>query len=159
LRDVLERKLISADNRSRFGVAMIDLDGFKSVNDQRGHHAGDELLQLVAERLLQQAGPDAVVARIGGDEFIVILNEELGGPGMAARMSGLIASLAKPARIDGVRTHIAASLGYALFPESGQDFDALLRSADEALYAAKGDGKARARGPLRLVQGNTDMAG
>lgn len=151
LRDVLERKLTSADARSRFGVAMIDLDGFKSVNDQRGHHAGDELLQLVAERLLTQAGPEAVVARIGGDEFIVILNDELGGPGMAARMSGLIACLAKPARIDGVRTHIAASLGYALFPESGQDFDALLRSADEALYAAKGDGKARARGPMRLV--------
>ena len=129
-----------------FGVAMIDLDGFKAVNDTRGHHAGDALLMLVAERLVALAGSDAIVARLGGDEFAVLLRDVADAAVLSARMTGLLAGLCLPSTVAGAPVPIAASLGYALFPDSGRAFDTLLLAADEALYAAKRGGKSQARG-------------
>lgn len=126
----------------RFGVMYVDLDGFKTVNDEYGHAVGDQLLISVASRLASTSRPSDVVARIGGDEFVVLLENLLGRPdaeGIAART---VRTLNKPYLIDGQEVSVTASLGVAL---SSLDSTAaqLLKLADEAMYRAKNAGKGR----------------
>lgn len=120
-----------------FAVALIDLDGFKAVNDTLGHHGGDMLLREVGVRLLAATGKNDIVGRLGGDEFIILLRNAKTEADLSECGTVLLAGLCSPVEIDGARARFGASLGTALFPADGTSIDALLKSADAALYAAK----------------------
>lgn len=137
-------ELPDAESRARgrgFSVLYIDLDGFKAVNDSHGHAAGDEILQRVADGLRRAAGPDEVVARIGGDEFVALLRDAdaLTARGVADE---IIAAIAREHRLaDGRAVRIGCSVGLCTAPEQGRDPEVLLARADAALYEVKAQGK------------------
>jgi diguanylate cyclase len=120
-----------------FGVALIDLDGFKSVNDTFGHASGDALLQVVSSRLLGAARFPDLVGRLGGDEFIVLFRSVDSTHDVSGRATALLAGLCGPVEFGSSQLTIAASLGYAQFPADAQSIANLLNRADQALYAAK----------------------
>ena len=128
------------------GVAYLDLDGFKPINDRLGHSAGDRLLVNLAARLNNALGPANCLARLGGDEFVILL------PGLRSRadcetqLRQLMQHIAAPYALENERVHITASIGYTLFPEDDADADALLRHADQAMYQAKQAGRNRFHG-------------
>ncbi len=127
----------------RFAVLYIDLDGFKAVNDTHGHAAGDEILQRVADCLRQVIGPDEMVARIGGDEFVVLLRD---ADGLTARAVAdeIIAAISREHRIaDGRALRVGCSVGISLAPLQGREPETLLARADAALYEVKSQGKGR----------------
>jgi diguanylate cyclase (GGDEF)-like protein len=128
--------------RQHAGIAVfvLDLDGFKSVNDQLGHAAGDRVLQVVAERLTSVVRPSDVVARLGGDEFVVIVQDVASIALARTTAVRLLDRVNGPCQIDGNSLELRASLGVALAPDHGVDFDSLLRRADRAMYVAKGAG-------------------
>jgi diguanylate cyclase (GGDEF)-like protein len=117
-------------------LLLIDLDGFKELNDTLGHHAGDEVLRQIGPRLQQLLRADDTLARLGGDEFAVILQP---GDEASASTAGLRlrAALEHPFAVGGIRVHIDASVGIALFPEHAGDAMGLLQRADVAMYQAK----------------------
>jgi len=120
---------------------LFDLDNFKQVNDLRGHLAGDELLRAVAARLGEFETYDVVAARIGGDEFAVLIHSRC--PKRAKDLARCIARrLSEPLVIDGNEIHPGASAGIALYPTDAEDAETLLRMADIALYRAKAGGRA-----------------
>ena len=123
-----------------FSLMFIDLDGFKPVNDAFGHHLGDRLLREVALRLREQLRSQDTLARIGGDEFVLLVRllEPDDAPQVAARQVGL---LSKAFRVDDHDLLISASVGIALYPGNGQTAEELLMNADAAMYHAKGAGK------------------
>ena len=124
------------DETDGFAVLMIDLDGFKSVNDTYGHVAGDELLCEVANRLQKICGHARSIARLGGDEFALIVaasNVSL----LTDQTSAIKAILSMPYDVDGNRVVISASIGAARYPEDGLQIPELLRSADMVLYQDK----------------------
>ena len=132
-------------NRTHVGVLMADLDGFKAVNDEFGHQAGDRLLCELATRLKQCVRLTDTVARIGGDEFLVLLSE-LRDPAEAPLIaSKLLAAAASPFSIEDRKVEISLSIGVVLYPEGGADASTLMRHADQAMYAAKSEGKNRYR--------------
>ncbi|RVT43698.1 putative bifunctional diguanylate cyclase/phosphodiesterase [Sphingobium algorifonticola] len=120
---------------------LLDLDRFKGVNDTLGHPAGDQLLRNVSQRLQQVIGERGRVGRLGGDEFKVVLPGATDRRMLATLADAVIASLSQPYAIDGHQVVIGASVGIALCPADGVTTDALIRNADLALYAAKGDGR------------------
>ena len=121
----------------------LDLDGFKPVNDNYGHAAGDTLLVMVAERLRALKGPSDLVARIGGDEFVVVVSG-LSYQSASDFADRLIDEISTPFDLTPtVTVSIGTSIGVALIPEHGEEVHAILQAADNALYAAKGMGKAR----------------
>ena len=123
-------------------VMFLDLDDFKAVNDRLGHEAGDQLLQIVAERIREELRAADTVARLGGDEFAILM-EQVAAPGevlsIVKRING---SLRRPILLDGRIMSVSASVGIA-FAEIGEDVDTLVRNADVAMYEAKAAGKAR----------------
>ena len=122
-------------------VLALDLDSFKEVNDLQGHAVGDLVLKFVAERITAAVRASDVVARIGGDEFVVLLaNTDLDSARLVA--DKLVGALAAP--YPGVRPAVSASVGIAMYPEAGDDIAELLRHADAALYRAKSAGRQRA---------------
>jgi diguanylate cyclase (GGDEF)-like protein/PAS domain S-box-containing protein len=123
-------------------VLFLDLDQFKIINDTRGHDAGDLLLVEVAARLEQAVRADDTLARVGGDEFAVLCEDADPATAMAVA-ERLLACLGAAVEIDGQRFYVDASIGVALSPPL--DADALLRSADAAMYEAKSDGRGRIR--------------
>lgn len=137
-------ELPDADARLRgrgFAVLYIDLDGFKAVNDSHGHAAGDEILQRVADSLRRVTGPEELVARIGGDEFVVLLRD---ADTFTARAVAdeIIAGIAREHRLaDGRSLRIGCSVGVSTAPEQGRDAEILLARADAALYEVKAQGK------------------
>ena len=138
--DVLESAIaIALDDGGRFGLLFIDLDGFKQVNDTMGHDVGDELLRRVADRLTEVSGPSDTVGRFGGDEFTVMVgpNGDPGDPHVQASARRVVATLTAPYEIGGRMVELGASLGVALFPDHGESAEQLLRSSDQAMYAAK----------------------
>ena len=127
---------LATRTNSTVALLLMDLDGFKDINDAYGHHVGDRLLQEVSIRLRDCLRPSDTVARLGGDEFAVLLPvDDAAGALAAATM--LRSSLDAPLTLEGVRMPLAASLGVALFPAHGDDPLTLLRRADIAMYAAK----------------------
>jgi diguanylate cyclase (GGDEF)-like protein/PAS domain S-box-containing protein len=122
-------------------VLCLDLDNFKAVNDALGHPTGDKLLQQVARRLLDAVSEDDTVARLGGDEFAVLLPEVTDAAIAAATASRLIESVCAPYAIDDHMLSVGVSIGIALGPPDGATCEALVKSADLALYRAKTEGR------------------
>ncbi len=140
----LEKILTSPRIETRAcAVFLLDLDRFKQVNDTMGHPAGDALLKQVAERLGGTVGDRGRVGRLGGDEFQVVLHGAQQREGLAHLARRIIENLSQPYSIDGARVTIGASVGIALCPDDGTTSEALIRNADLALYAAKGNGRGR----------------
>lgn len=121
-----------------FRLALLDLDGFKPVNDRYGHAFGDRLLCSVAERLCETIGEDGLVVRQGGDEFAVLLppGSPLNGAGIADR---LLFALVRPHLIENIPITVGASVGVAQWPDDGGSADDLFECADQALYRAKAE--------------------
>ena len=129
-----------AEQGGCFSLMFIDLDGFKPVNDAFGHHLGDRLLREVALRLREQLRSQDTLARIGGDEFVLLVRllEPDDAPQVAARQVSL---LSRAFRVDEHELLISASVGIALYPGNGLTAEELLMNADAAMYHAKGTGK------------------
>jgi diguanylate cyclase (GGDEF)-like protein len=119
----------------------LDLDGFKSVNDRLGHGIGDCVLKAVSTRLLGLVRPSDTVARLGGDEFVILLDNPESRDSVAMIASRVIESVNAPMDFDGIGAHVGTSIGITFFAEGMPSPDALLKSADDAMYAAKASGK------------------
>jgi diguanylate cyclase len=124
-------------------VALLDLDGFKPVNDSLGHFAGDQLLMEVAKRLRGQMDDTMFVSRLGGDEFAILFRNQGDMNAASAKATGILAALSVPCTINGQRVSVTASIGLARFPPDGATATELLTAADAALYAAKQEGRAQ----------------
>ncbi|MGC2638134.1 MAG: EAL domain-containing protein [Acidobacteriaceae bacterium] len=129
---------------SLMALLYIDLDGFKLVNDSLGHSAGDELLNLVAERLRARTRKDDFLARIGGDEFTIILSRIGVKDDAQTAAESVLTTLQQPFQIAGQEITIGASVGICTFPDHANDETDLLQQADSAMYAAKRAGRNRA---------------
>jgi diguanylate cyclase (GGDEF)-like protein len=152
--DRVDQGLQRADRqRSHVGLLYLDIDGFKPVNDKLGHHAGDVLLQQIAQRLRGAIRKSDTVARLGGDEFAVVMEDAVEGPHAAVQLGEkLLEVLAAPYALDlgldaPVTVNIGSSIGVALFPDHCRGArdrrEALIRAADAAMYSAKQSGKNR----------------
>lgn len=136
------RRLQAIASEGREGaLVFIDLDDFKTVNDTLGHAAGDQLLVTTARRLRQTVGGADVVARLGGDEFLVLVSAPDAVAHVRALAGRLAHSLSRPVHLSGRDARVTPTLGVSLFPDDGEDIDALMRHADLALYEAKRRGR------------------
>lgn len=136
--DRLERAVIESHrNQQNFGLLFVDLDAFKAANDTYGHDTGDGLLCKVAERMQESVRASDTVARMGGDEFCVIVREITTLADCVVVAEKIIASLSSPFDISGNVCEIGASVGIALFPDDGVSVAELVNHADSAMYAAK----------------------
>lgn len=145
LADRLQQAIaLATRGHAPLAVLMIDLDGFKDVNDTQGHAAGDELLKAVAERARECVRTSDTIGRLGGDEFLAILPEtDVHGAELVGKK--LVEAMARPHRIDGRDVRVSVSVGASLLPDHGRDAQSLQRAADAALYEAKSAGKNRYR--------------
>ncbi|MDR3628917.1 MAG: diguanylate cyclase [Desulfocapsaceae bacterium] len=125
----------------KIAIMFIDLDGFKNVNDSLGHEAGDRILKMVAQRLLKTVRKSDTVARIGGDEFLIIQTEVEGRSAAAYVANKIIQQLSIPFDLDRNEIKIGASIGIAMYPEDGDTSKDLLKKADKAMYKTKILGK------------------
>jgi diguanylate cyclase (GGDEF)-like protein len=147
----VDRLQKSLDRAKRHGSACalfyIDIDNFKPVNDRYGHHAGDELLRQVAQRMLETMRQVDTVARLGGDEFAAVMEEPADRADAMAAAQRLMDRVSEPYRLplqdhaEPVDVKIGASIGIALYPAHAGDMDALIRNADSLMYRAKKTGK------------------
>jgi diguanylate cyclase (GGDEF)-like protein len=144
LRDRCERALaLTRPEGRRVGLLVMDLDGFKEVNDALGHAYGDRLLELVGARLVRVIKPGETVARLGGDEFAVLLPDLVAPAEAEWRADELLRALEPPCELLGLRLDVRGSIGLAVHPDHGDDVDELLSRADLAMYAAKETGTGR----------------
>ena len=137
-------------NKTPLAILLIDLDGFKAVNDTHGHAAGDLVLKIVAERIAAHTRGADIRARLGGDEFAVLLSDS-NVAGAEHVANKLVQSLAEP--FPGVLPEVSASIGISHYPSCGNALMQLLEQADRALYVAKSSGK------KRLVHASVNRAG
>ncbi|MFT3851089.1 MAG: EAL domain-containing protein [Propionivibrio sp.] len=131
----------AARNQAKVGLLFIDLDHFKAVNDRLGHSFGDELLKQVAKRLNQTVREVNTVARMGGDEFTIILENIQSDEAAAMVAAKVLQTLSPAVRIGAQEVHVSASIGVAVYPSDAEQGDDLLSNADTALYRAKDEGK------------------
>ena len=144
-------------NKSGMAVIYLDLDGFKLINDTCGHSAGDELLKVVAQRLESVVREEDTVARVGGDEFMIALWHVGSMDDVATVAAKLVKEVSQPYVINNQRLTVTTSAGVGVYPMHGEDADALMKSADSALYEAKRVGKNAFRmsvdaGPIAAVR-------
>ena len=138
----LEQAIAHADEHgSRFATLLIDLDHFKAVNDSLGHAAGDDLLMEVARRLRSAVRSSDTLARFGGDEFVLLINDV----SAVAQIEGVIRAvcecLVRPIDLGDLEVHVSLSVGVSLYPSDGADRETLLKHADVAMYQAKRAGR------------------
>jgi len=144
LHDRLQQALAKAvREQGILAVLFLDLDGFKPVNDRLGHLAGDQLLMAVAERLRSCVRESDTVARIGGDEFVIVLPDVTEAKDATLVAGKVVQSLNEPFDLEGAQAHIGTSIGIALFPENGTTAEQLIGGSDQAMYQAKQAGKGR----------------
>jgi diguanylate cyclase (GGDEF)-like protein len=142
LSKILDDRIRQAGRYGRqFAVLFLDLDGFKQINDTLGHDAGDDLLREVAKRLEDALRKSDTVARMGGDEFMVLLPEVEGEDQVSIVAGKILATLAEPFQLLGEKFSVTGSVGVSLFPADGEDEQTLMKNADIAMYAAKDAGK------------------
>lgn len=141
-------QVLSAHRRHKrnFAVLFLDLDGFKSVNDDLGHDVGDDLLKQVAERLNQHVRKQDILCRFGGDEFVIVLTEQPDADTSMQVAHKLVDLIVAPYQInngrgENVEAEVSVSIGLAMYPEHGTDAATLLRRADKAMYEVKNQGK------------------
>ena len=125
----------------KFGILFLDLDRFKKINDTLGHDAGDELLVKMAKLLLLNTRKSDTVGRLGGDEFLVLVDNVESEEGLMRIAEKIIASMNEPMNIKDNSLHVTTSIGISMFPEHGADFNELIKNADIALYEAKDSGR------------------
>jgi len=143
--DRLEQALARAERRKKsFAVFCVDLDGFKGVNDELGHDVGDELLRAVAQRFRGRIRHSDTLARIGGDEFIAIIDDCASDAAARGVANSLIASLNDKMKFEDRELSLSASIGIAMYPTDGQNASQLRRNADLAMYRAKSCGGGQA---------------
>lgn len=146
-RSMLDERVASAieaadDAGGSMTLAFIDLDNFKLVNDSLGHHAGDELLKIVAARMLRCVRASDSIVRLGGDEFVVLINGAMRkGESVEDRLSAVREAIAEPVEIEGRSFQVTCSMGVAAYPEHGRNVTELLARADTAMYRAKEIGR------------------
>ncbi|HTX60027.1 MAG TPA: EAL domain-containing protein [Verrucomicrobiae bacterium] len=138
VRDAIE---VAQSRLSRAALLMLDLDGFKDVNDTLGHARGDQLLRLVAGRLLKLVGDRGTVARMGSDEFVVLFTETADADAAREAAEEIIGLLSEPFALDDYEQFISASVGIALYPDDGRDDGSLVKNADIAMSHAKSRGR------------------
>ena len=138
----------AAQKSSALALLYIDLDRFKPVNDLFGHAVGDALLIQVAKRILGELSSNEMLARIGGDEFVLLLTSQPLPEKVSIVGMRLVEALKRPFQIEGHRIEIGASVGIALYPDDGANADTLMRAADAAMYRVKDEG----RGGLRFFE-------
>jgi len=148
--DTLSQIIVDADPDDRIGLGFIDLDGFKAVNDTYGHGVGDRLLASVASRLAA-AADGATLARVGGDEFVILLAPPSDSVRVSTVAEALLGALVEPIPVDDHRLRISACIGAVVTPVAGADAEQLLDAADAGLYRAK------AAGPNRWVLHSIDI--
>jgi len=140
--DRLEQALALARRTGRtLALLFLDIDHFKAVNDTAGHGAGDHLLRHLAERLKSSTRASDTVARVGGDEFTVVLSEVARTDDVVAYVEKLLDHLRAPLVVDGRNLAVTASVGISLYPDDGDTAEMLLDRADRAMYLAKEDGR------------------
>lgn len=142
-------------NRQTLVLLMLDLDGFKQVNDSRGHAGGDQLLRQVARRLTQLLRQSDTVARMGGDEFAMLLPDSDAESGLRVAQK-ILDAVAQPFTVDDIPCQIGVSIGMAIYPHDAAQAESLLVAADSALYLSKADGKHCVRRAMPVV---ADSAG
>src|SRR3712207_2103916 len=146
LEEALDNAIATAEKSGeRFGVLVMDLDGFKQINDTLGHDRGDVVLQEIARRLHANTFEYDTAARMGGDEYAVVLRQLNDGIDVATVAHRLREALVRPIEIDGVARFVGVSIGAAIYPDHGSTGAELVRSAAAAMYGAK-----RAREGIRV---------
>jgi len=128
-------------NKQMLAVLFLDLDRFKLVNDTLGHDMGDQMLKIIARRLVGYVREDDTVARLGGDEFTVLLPEILQAENAVKVARKILRAIREPVHIGVHELYISTSIGIALYPNDGEDAESLLKNADTAMYRAKENGK------------------
>src|SRR6266568_109526 len=142
LADRMSMALVHARrNKSAMAVVYLDLDGFKQINDTLGHGVGDDLLKMVAERLVATVREEDTVARLGGDEFLLALWHVSGIDYAATVAARAIEAVSEPYDIEGNSVNITTSAGISIYPDHGVDAETLMKNADLALYEAKSMGR------------------
>jgi diguanylate cyclase (GGDEF)-like protein/PAS domain S-box-containing protein len=136
-------QLMTASNRNRrqFALFFLDLDRFKNINDSMGHEAGDELLKVISRRLVKLLRTTDTVARMGGDEFVLLLPEIDGVGGAAVVAEAVLRSINTPLTLLNQEISVSASIGICLFPNDAGDVSEMIRNADAAMYRAKSAGR------------------
>ena len=141
LNDRLRQSVFAQRHERSIAVVFIDLDHFKLVNDSLGHNVGDQLLKLIAERLLLTVRSGDTVARLGGDEFVLILNDQTREQVVFHAVQRMIDVVNEPIEVDSRELNVTCSAGVSLYPQDGPDVDTLLKNADTAMYRAKALGR------------------
>ena len=142
LQDRLARSIARAERAGRkVAVLFIDLDNFKNINDTLGHDVGDELLRQVSRRLSECVRLEDTIARQGGDEFIVLLDNLDDGRNASVVAQKVLNALRQPLNLGGTEQHVSGSVGIAVYPEDGRDAQTLMKNADTAMFHGKGLGK------------------
>ena len=141
-KDRLDQSLADARRKRQTSAVMfLDLDGFKAINDEYGHEFGDRVLRATAARITSEIRETDTAARIGGDEFVIILSS-LPDRDIASRIAAsLVDAIARPLELNGVQVAVSVSIGISLYPDNGVTAEELIRSADKAMYAIKREGK------------------
>ncbi|WP_162485462.1 putative bifunctional diguanylate cyclase/phosphodiesterase [Deinococcus deserti] len=154
------RQALSPETPAPFAVLFVDLDRMKRVNDAHGHQTGDQMLREMSRRLLTVAPAGSVVARVGGDEFVLVVPEQQRAS-VALLAAQVVAVISEPAALQSGTTHLTASVGVALFPGDGQHPDELVRAADMAMDGAKVEGRNNwsfyDEGALQAAQHDTQL--
>jgi len=141
LEDRLDQAVAHAGrSQSRLGVIFLDLDNFKEINDHLGHHVGDRLLQEVAQRFRRSVRRSDTIARVGGDEFVCVVDTSDGEAAMVRVVDKFVAELSRSFFVLGNELHIGVSIGISMYPDDSENRVTLIRQADSAMYQAKRHG-------------------
>lgn len=144
----------AARQQNKAAVMYLDLDGFKAINDTHGHAYGDEILKQVAQRLVGCSRKEDTVARVGGDEFVIVMGDIANVGDTQEPANKLIDAVSQPYQVNGLTLQLSTSIGVALFPDDASEVAELIAAADGALYEAKRSGKNRCC-TAQMVRGQT----